>query len=69
MTEVTLRPEEGIAEFNLPEGCPACGGPLAVRVNGATSWGYCPKCHWLGKSQMAMRNNELQVTFVPGGVA
>jgi hypothetical protein len=69
MVEVTVQQAQGIADFKLPEGCPACGGAISVRLMAGTSWGYCPNCRWLGRKQVALENNALHLVHMPGGLA
>ena len=69
MVEVTVKPEEGTADFSIQEGCPVCLGTLDVRMQAGLSWGYCSQCHWLARKQVFMGSNTLRVTHLPGGLA
>lgn len=54
-----------VQEFTIPEGCPACGADLPVRVSAAGPRGFCTQCHWLGRPVLTVTHRGLSVSVEP----
>ncbi|MCP3102112.1 hypothetical protein LZ198_24900 [Myxococcus sp. K15C18031901] len=63
MTEFESNIGERFAEFVLPDGCVLCGGAVTVRASPAGAHSYCPKCHWLSKPRMRVKETGVELSF------
>jgi hypothetical protein len=60
---MTAHPSDpSVQEYTIPEGCPACGADLPVRVSAAGPRGFCPQCHWLGRPVLTVTHKGLRVS-------
>jgi hypothetical protein len=41
--------DQTLREYTIPEGCPACGADLPVRVTSAGPRAVCRACAWFGR--------------------
>jgi hypothetical protein len=57
MTEVHETPRD----YTIPEGCPACGADLPVRVTAAGPSGVCKHCGWIGRPLITVTHGGLRV--------
>lgn len=71
MTETTVtRHENGAADVTLGEGCPLCGGELALRMTpGAQAASCCKQCRWISRPQVTMGPTGLQVAYPTSALA
>lgn len=68
--EVTIRRSgENSAEFDLPQGCPFCGGTVAVRVTPHGAASCCKECRWLSKPKVGFAPQGIQVAYPAAGYA
>ncbi|MCE9673070.1 hypothetical protein LY474_35215 [Myxococcus stipitatus] len=63
MTEFESNIGERFADFVLPDGCVLCGGAVTVRASPAGAHSYCPKCHWLSKPRMRVKESGVELSF------
>lgn len=64
MVDLEINAQEGRADFALPEGCPACGGQLDVRLSAqGGAHAYCRACHFLMKPRMDFEGRHLTLGF------
>jgi hypothetical protein len=68
MLDVKVDAEKQVADLNVGEGCPLCGGALSVRTTPGTVWSYCAHCRRLSQPKMAMGHQGL-LLFHPAAVA
>ncbi len=70
MHELTItRNADESADFELPQGCISCGGPLAIRMTPHGAASCCVPCRWISKPRVDLKGKTLQVAYVPGGEA
>jgi hypothetical protein len=70
MVEMTItRHTDGSADFELPEGCLLCSGPLAVRVTPGGSGSCCVPCRWLARPSVELSGDSVQVSYPTTGEA
>lgn len=68
--EVTIRKTgENSADFDLPEGCPFCGGTVAVRVSPQGAYSCCNSCKWLSHPQVDFGPKGIEVAYPAAGQA
>lgn len=64
MVDLDINAEERRADFALPEGCPACGGEIDVRVSAeGGAHAYCANCHFLMRPQVGFSDKSLTIGF------
>lgn len=68
MLEMKVDAEKQVADLNVGEGCPLCGGALSVRTTPGTVWSYCSDCRRLARPRMAVGPQGV-VFFHPAAVA
>ena len=56
-------------EVHLEAACLACGGPLEVRLDGASAGAYCRACHWISRPSVHRHGEEVVLAHPPGGLA
>jgi hypothetical protein len=56
-------------EVRLEAACLACGGPLEVRVDGASAGAYCRACHWISRPSVHRHGQEFVLAHAPAGLA
>ena len=54
-------------DFQLPDACVGCGGPLAIRVTASGARGCCLRCHNTASIRLVQEDGELHVMI--GGAA
>lgn len=69
MTHFESSNGDRFAEFVLPDGCVLCGGEVTVRASQAGAHSYCPRCHWLSKPHMRVRDNGVELSFATTALA
>jgi hypothetical protein len=60
--------ETRVADLNVGEGCPICGGTVCVRTTPGQVWSYCPACRRLSQPKMAVGHQGI-VFLHPAAVA
>jgi hypothetical protein len=68
VNEVRILSERS-AEMTVPNGCPSCGGPVAIRVSGSSAWSICLACRTLSQARVARQPDGLLVDFTGGAQA
>ena len=64
MVDLDINPEKRQADFVLPQGCPACGGQIDVRVSASGgAHAYCSSCHWLINPHVDFTGQKLTLGF------
>ncbi len=61
MSTSTADLDEAVTEFELPEGCPLCGGTLAVRTTPEGAGSYCGHCHWLSRPRVRLLKGRVEM--------
>ena len=56
-------------DLQIPGGCIACGGVLAVRVTAAGTRGYCQRCAWLSRPTLWRQDGAVHVAHSAEGLA
>lgn len=56
-------------EARLDAACPACGGPLEVRIEGASAGSYCRACRLISRPSLHRHGQELVLAHPPAGLA
>ncbi len=56
-------------EASLEAACPACGGPLEVRVEGASAGAYCRACRWISRPTVHRHGREVVLAHPPASLA
>ncbi|MDX2008590.1 MAG: hypothetical protein SFW67_00285 [Myxococcaceae bacterium] len=56
-TELTVI-DDATSEAKLPDGCPACGGRLDVRLSADGVFTVCVHCHLLGRAHLVKDEDD-----------
>ena len=56
-------------EARLDAACPACGGPLEVRIEGASAGSYCRACRLISRPFLRRHDQEVVLVHAPAGLA
>jgi hypothetical protein len=59
----------GALDIQIPGGCIACEGVLAVRLTPAGARGYCPRCAWLSRPTVWRQDGAVHVAHSAEGLA
>lgn len=64
MEHLDINAEARRADFVIPQGCPGCGGQIAVRVSAeGGAHAYCGNCHYLMKPQVDFAGRSMTIGF------
>ncbi|MBX5480267.1 MAG: hypothetical protein IRZ16_00235 [Myxococcaceae bacterium] len=64
MTELNIRKTgEDTADFDLPQGCPVCGGTVSIRLTPRDAHSYCAACKWIARPQVQFNQGGLQIAY------
>jgi hypothetical protein len=64
-TELTVI-DDTTSEAKLPDGCPACGGRLDVRLSADGVFTVCVHCHLLGRAHLVKDEDDgFELRLVP----
>lgn len=66
--EAPTRPAEPL-EMHLEAACPACGGPLELRIAGASAGTYCRACRWISRPSVRRHGEEIVLAHPLAGHA
>lgn len=56
-------------EMRLEAACPACDGPLELRIDGASAGTYCRACRWISRPSLHRQGQEILLAHPPAGHA
>lgn len=57
------------ADFELPNGCALCGGPVSVRISPQAARSVCIGCRWVARATVAFRPEGIEVMYGPTAIA
>lgn len=68
-TEPTREPPR-LADLTIPRGCPACEGPVQLRVTPNTTAVVCLNCHFLARPMVLPRvDGDWELAYGPAAFA